>query len=192
VHGGWIETVKFADKLELILLKSGEKHVYLWNQKIEGGLANRGRYRVELTYYLPGVGITLHSNEFTIQPKFTREITISTDKTEYKEGEIVKVTIKNNTTDISFKTGDWEISKDTSFHPFDKNSPFGYIGWGFIEKLNGQEWFKIHPLWWLDKRIRLKIGVRFWWLEPQQGRTFEWNQTVYNFNNKEWQIYVAQ
>ena len=56
-----------------------------------------GRYKIEFQYTIgPNKKIweTIHSNEFMIKEE--QEVTITTDKTEYEQGETVKITVRNN------------------------------------------------------------------------------------------------
>lgn len=86
-----------------------EQTKFSWDQKIQKDCNRRtgketiipaasGTYRMTGTYKFSKseVGKEIHSNEFTIKKKpSTGEVTVHTDKTEYKQGESVKIAVKN-------------------------------------------------------------------------------------------------
>lgn len=99
--------------------------------------------------------------------KAQNEITITTDKTEYEEGEKVKIMIKNNT-DFFWKN--YDKSDFTSQQ----------ITWGFIESYEDGQWIKKEPLWRCNKEDCFAICVPpltdFFILKPKEEKTFEWDQ----------------
>jgi len=113
-----------------------------------------------------------------IYPETKNEVTITTNKTEYELGEIVKITIKNNL-DIPLRNYDTVVPENSEFY----NQS---IGWGFIEKFKDGNWIKIEPLWRCGNTCfaKCKLSVYFFVLGqkgatrfPEDFRYFEWNQT---------------
>ena len=118
---------------------------------------------------------TIYSEEFTIEQK--PDVAVDIDKTEYKQGETVKITIKNNL-DVQLRNYDM-VTEDASFHN-------QYIGWGFIERFENGNWIKVEPLWRCDDTCfaKCKLSGSFFVLGqkgaarfPKDFKSFEWNQT---------------
>lgn len=128
------------------------------------------------------VGIVLISGWWIwnsqIYSETQNEVTITTDKTEYKQGETVKITIKNNL-NISLRNYDTVVPENSEFYN-------QFVGWGFIEIFEDGNWSKIEPLWRCGNTCfaKCKLSGGFFVLGskgttkfPEDFRHFEWNQT---------------
>ena len=106
------------------------------------------------------------------------EVSIDIDKTEYRQGEGVKITIQNNL-DRSLVNYDWNLPAERDYYNKD-------AGWGYVEKFKSGSWLRVEPLWRCGGECftRCKLGPEFFTLMPKgeqkfpgDFRYFTWDQT---------------
>jgi len=105
-----------------------------------------------------------YSNEFWIREK-KKEVTITTDKTEYEQGDIVKITVKNN---------------------IDKNVCFESCNAYYLEKKNGK--------WEIDQKSMKLCGIENFigeCLESGETKTFELKTALDSYYKKDPGTYRA-
>ena len=119
-----------------------------------------------------------------IKPVSAAKLAITTDKTEYQQGETVKIIITSGSEyPLVQKIGDLSEIKYVKY--FGDN-----YGVGFIEKntdvypLNGRgEWVVIEPVWRCDNSCFAECKYDHS-IEPGKSRVFEWQQTVLNCDSQ--------
>ena len=113
-----IEGFGFGDKMQTIINSKNDKS-FLWDQKDSIGIqVDDGEYRFQIGVWdnnWDGNGIPpmsdYYSNEFTIGE--IQDISLTIDKTEYQQGEEVKLTIENNVDkEITFDIISLEVETD--------------------------------------------------------------------------------
>jgi hypothetical protein len=106
------------------------------------------------------------------------EVSLFVDKSVYNRGDLVKITIRNNT-DRVLMNYDWNIPGELDYSRKD-------AGWGYVEKLKNGSWLRFEPLWRCGGACfsRCDMGVDFFVLQPKgvdvfpgDIRYFEWDQT---------------
>lgn len=144
-----------------------------WNQKISKECKNKG------------VCVAVVSNHWTCfaEPKCInnrcqllektevekKEVTITTDKTKYEQGETVKTTITNNL--------DYSVTPSAANLVKADRSLGENYGIGLIEKFEDDKWVAIEPVWRCENScfVECRYMSSF---EPSETRVFEWEQTV--------------
>ncbi len=93
-----------------------------WDYYTETYSAQAGKYKISMRYKenkdakIPDN--TIYSNEFTIKEKQS-DVTITTDKTEYEQGEVIKVAVENNIDEdlflLNFRFESLQVKEDNSW-----------------------------------------------------------------------------
>jgi hypothetical protein len=106
------------------------------------------------------------------------EVSLDVDKGVYKQGEPVKIAIRNNTDRVLINY-DWNLPGERDYSRKD-------AGWGYVEKLKNGSWLRVEPLWRCGGECfaRCAMGQEFFILQPKgvdifpgDIRYFEWDQT---------------
>lgn len=103
-------------------------------------------------------------------------ISINTDKTEYKIGETIKITIKNNLESAIVPT----ILSDPEHKKIFGES----YGIGMIEKFEDGKWIGIEPVWRCENSCFSECMYNHA-IESHEKRVFEWNQTILICNKED-------
>jgi hypothetical protein len=131
-----------------------------------------GRYRI----------VACNSIQFCIEKEIVivdrPEISIKVDKEVYRQGEPVKISIRNNT-NRSMMNYDWNLPAERDYSRKDS-------GWGYVERFKNGAWLRVEPLWRCGGECfaRCSLGPEFFLLQPKgvdifpgDVRYFEWDQT---------------
>jgi hypothetical protein len=160
---GAICNIQYCDKLP-----PGEKIEHQWSQKenwCDGSLTVSqqvlaGTYRIRVQVSTK----TIYSKEFAIREKKEKQgVSISTDKTEYGQEEIVKIIFKNG-----LNRSIWYNKRLSCSEPF----------W-WVERLKGREWERVSVLstwclWYAPQHEATELGVG-------QEISAKWDLKVYDF-----------
>jgi ribosomal protein L21E len=156
------------------LLPAGEKFELKWDQKeikcdtLEFIQVSVGKYRAYTIVVEKERAKRIYSNEFTIKEK--PEVTILTDKKEYEQGEVVRITMQNNTNKIvEFLSG-----KDDKKYQYE----CGYGCWGFIEIFKNGTWHKIDALPRCPCGAKCRVATPYPILSSNESFTIYWNQLI--------------
>lgn len=107
-----------------------------------------------------------------ISPKveeIKQKVTINTEKTEYRQGETVRITMING---LDQPIVPYALGSDPSAF-YGEN-----YGLGFIERFENIKWIQIEPLWRCGNSCFAECKYKHSF-EPNETRVFEWNQTQF-------------
>ncbi|MCK4729692.1 MAG: hypothetical protein KAT28_00085 [Candidatus Aenigmarchaeota archaeon] len=99
------------------------------------------------------------------------EVTITTDKTEYEQGETVEITIMNS---LDFPIIPQAILPDKTKYIKFLGENYGI---GFIERFEEGTWIGVEPIWRCGNSCFVECNYKHLF-EPGEKRVFEWNQTI--------------